>query len=154
MALALQQSARAGLARPGAVSRRPVPVVRAFQNPLADVAKNFLSIFSKPNDTVKDWSGTGSGFSGKISHHGAGRPFKDGYQAGGVKKLEPAEAAAAAAEEAERAGSSYLGDAVERVVAHNFTGDETEPPAGAGAAGWKGDTHDRKKGDGFHARKV
>jgi hypothetical protein len=23
-------------------------------------------------------------------------------------------------------------------------GDETEPPAGAGAAGWKGDIHDRK----------
>lgn len=39
---------------------------------------------------------------------------------------------------------SYLGEAVERVVAHNFTGDETEPPTGAGAAGWKGDIHDRK----------
>jgi hypothetical protein len=42
-------------------------------------------------------------------------------------------------------GSSYLGEAVERVVGHNFTGDETEPPTGAGAAGWKGDIHDRKQ---------
>lgn len=41
-------------------------------------------------------------------------------------------------------GSSYLGEAVERVVGHNFTGDETEPPANTGAAGWKGDIHDRK----------
>lgn len=32
-----------------------------------------------PQSTVKDWDGTGNGFQGKISHHGAGRPFKDGY---------------------------------------------------------------------------
>jgi hypothetical protein len=58
-------------------------------------------------------------------------------------------AAAAAAVAAVRQNqASYLGGAVQNVVGHNFTGDETEPPAGAGAAGWKGDIHDRKTGDG------
>lgn len=41
--------------------------------------------------------------------------------------------------------ASYLGEAVQNVVAHNFTGGETEPPTGSGAAGWQGDIHDRKK---------
>lgn len=29
--------------------------------------------------TVDSWEGTGTGFSGKISHHGRGKPFKDGF---------------------------------------------------------------------------
>lgn len=41
--------------------------------------------------------------------------------------------------------ASYMGEALERVVGHNFTGDETEPPANTGSAGWKGDIHDRKR---------
>jgi hypothetical protein len=41
-------------------------------------------------------------------------------------------------------GEDYLGEAVQNLVSHNFTGDETEPPESTGAAGWKGDIHDRK----------
>jgi hypothetical protein len=40
--------------------------------------------------TVEDWANTGTtGFQGKIDHHGAGKPFKDGF----VNKM-PATAAA------------------------------------------------------------
>jgi hypothetical protein len=38
-----------------------------------------------------------------------------------------------------------LGEAVQNLVGHNFTGDETEPPESTGSAGWKGDIHDRKR---------
>lgn len=124
-------------------SVRPLPPPRAG---LGDAFKDFLKIFSKP-ETSKDWQSTGNtGYPGKISHHDGGKPFKDGF----VNKA--GVAAAAAAQDAE-GKASYLGEAVQNVVAHNFTGDETEPPTGSGAAGWQGDIHDRKK-DGFHARKV
>jgi hypothetical protein len=100
---------------------------------------------------MDDWQNTGTtGFQGKISHHGPGKPFKDGF----VNKAGVAAAAAQEAEQAEQgATGSYLGEAVQNVVGHNFTGDDTEPPANTGAAGWKGDIHDRKQ-DGFHSRKV
>jgi hypothetical protein len=32
-----------------------------------------------PQSTVEDWANTGTGFQGKIDHHGPGKPFKDGY---------------------------------------------------------------------------
>lgn len=41
--------------------------------------------------------------------------------------------------------ADYVGEAVQNLVAHNFTGDETEPPENTGSAGWKGDIHDRKR---------
>lgn len=40
--------------------------------------------------------------------------------------------------------AEYLGEAVQNLAGHNFTGDDTEPPKNTGAAGWKGDIHDRK----------
>jgi len=120
-----------------------------------DIADAVVKNFSKPETTVDSWEGTGTtGFQGKISHHGRGKPFKDGFV--NKKAVSAAAEQAASAEEQEQEGNdaaSYMGEALERVVGHNFTGDETEPPANTGSAGWKGDIHDRKK-DGFHARKV
>lgn len=160
MALSLSSSSRMQhkALRRSAAAQRPAarrvlaPAPRAFLgDALKNVADGFMKIFSKPQSTMSedDWQSAGStGFQGKISHHGAGRPFKDQWIG---QRMAPG----AGKEQAEQAKSSYLGEAVERVVGHNFTGDEeTEPPSGAGSAGWKGDIHDRKTGDGFHSRRL
>lgn len=39
-------------------------------------------------DNDVKWEGTANEFKGKIAHHGAGRPFKDGFQAGGQKYVD------------------------------------------------------------------
>jgi hypothetical protein len=153
MALSLSSThVRAGVRPCGAQrqSVRPLPPPRAgLGDAIKDIGASFVKIFSKPETNREDWQTTGTtGFQGNISHHGAGKPFKDGF----VNKAGVAAAAKADAEQEDQA--SYLGGAVQNIVGHNFTGDETEPPTGAGAAGWKGDIHDRKTGDGFHSRKV
>jgi hypothetical protein len=35
----------------------------------------------RPQAPNGNWAGTGSGFTGRIDHHGKGRPFKDGFSA-------------------------------------------------------------------------
>ena len=129
--------------------RKPVVTVRAgLGDAMNSVGEAFMRIFSKPRDDAPNsWTGTGTSnnFSGKIDHSSR-RPFQDGYQAGGQKYNA---AVAAQAEEApvDQQGNEvmgYVGEALERVVGHNFTGDETEPTVGTGSAGWKGDLHDRK----------
>jgi hypothetical protein len=114
-----------------------------------NVAEGFVQIFSKPQDNDVKWAT--NDFKGKISHHGAGKPFKDGFSAVKAAKVEGKDAEQPQLEAQE--GEDYLGEAVQNLVGHNFTGDETEPPESTGSAGWKGDIHDRKR-DGFHARKV
>lgn len=49
---------------------------------------------------MDSWEGTGSGFKGKISHHGRGKPFKDGF----VNK-KAASAEQATSEEQEQEGN-------------------------------------------------
>lgn len=76
MALSLSTTrSAAGLSRQPAPTRRRVcaPPPRAG---LADVFAPILKIFSKADDAVSTGN---TGFSGSISHHGAGKPFKDGY---------------------------------------------------------------------------
>lgn len=138
-----------------AVSRRPVVTVRAgLGDAFNFVGQAFVKIFSPPSDNGVSWSGTSNTFKGKISHE-ADRPFKDNYVAGGQKYSNAAAVADAEATSGDHDNEvmDYVGGALERVVGHNFTGDESEPAVGTGSAGWQGDLHDRKK-DGFHNRRV
>jgi hypothetical protein len=130
-----------------------------------DIAQGFMKIFSPLRLGNKDeWKGTDTPFTGKIEHHGeAGsrRPFKDGWTAQPqptvTKKSEAMEEVmpAATGEESKESGNvvTFLNKAAENVVAHNFTGDKTEPATWKSgeqqAAGWSGDIHKRGK-DGFH----
>lgn len=142
MALKLSHKSAVASSRPAAPSRRMVV-------PRAGLFSDFLSIFSKPNvDNSVPWQQGASGFTGNIAHHGGGRPFKDGFVGKGA-----ASSGVSAPEAGGNQAVGYVAEAVERVVAHNFTGDENEPPTNTGAEGWKGDLHDRKT-DGFHARKL
>jgi hypothetical protein len=108
----------------------------------------FMKIFSPPQDNGVTWSGTTNAFDGRIKHHDGKRPFPDNYVAGGQKYSAVADQAAAVTPETAEGRDAdvmdYVGGALERVVGHNFTGDETEPPTTTGSAGWKGDIHDRK----------
>ena len=80
-----------------------------------------MSIFSPPTDDKTTPFAESSGFQGKISHHGPGKPFKDGYSgskaAAGASTTTPV-----ATEEQEADGKAgggvgaYVGEALERVV--------------------------------------
>lgn len=120
-----------------------------------DIFAPIVKIFTPAQDDLP--AGNSNPFTGKIKHHDSvKRPFADNYMAGGQKYSDAQATAAATAEtpaEGEAGVMDYIGGAVERVVGHNFTGDETEPATGTGQAGWRGDIHDRKT-DGFHSRRV
>ncbi|KAI8472324.1 MAG: hypothetical protein J3K34DRAFT_211827 [Monoraphidium minutum] len=125
-------------------SRRVAVPVRA--GVMDDIAKGFMSIFSPPKDDAPNgWQGTTNSFSGRIDHHGAGRPFKDGFAGG---KADPISAAAAAAQEVTEPG--YVEGAIKDVMGKNFAGKEDAEQPSTGAEGWQGDIHGRKR-DGFHA---
>lgn len=102
------------------------------------------------------WNGTGSSFSGRISHK-AGKPFSDGFGASGgerramdgIEQQDAKMATAAAPGAAEEDVTDYVSGAVKRVVGHNFT-DATEPEWGS--VGWKGEIHSKNR-DGFHTGK-
>lgn len=133
-------------------ARARTVVVRAG---LGELFAPIIKIFAPPQDDHP--SGAGNPFTGKIKHHDGKRPFADNFVAGGQKYSAAADNAAAvsaeAAAEGEPGAADYVMGALERVVGHNFTGDDTEPNTGTGQAGWKGDIHDRKT-DGFHKRRV
>lgn len=122
---------------------------------LGELFAPIIKIFAPPQDDLP--TGTSNPFTGKIKHHDGKRPFADNYVAGGQKYSAAGDNAAAVSAEAGVDGEAgvmdYMGGALERVVGHNFTGDETEPNTGTGQAGWQGDIHDRKT-DGFHKRRV
>ena len=70
----------------------------------------------------------------------------------------PSEETASATEESSNNIVSFMGEATQNLVAHNFTGDETEPEHWQKVdeekprSGWSGDIHKRGK-EGFHASK-
>lgn len=126
---------------------------------LNNIASAFVSIFSPPKDDAPNgnWSGTTSPFSGKISHHGPGKPFKDGFSAVKAAAMDAGDAAAGTAEDAADAAQGagneamgYVSDAVKGVMDKNFPGKADEERPTTASEGWKGDIHSRKK-DGFHA---
>ena len=91
-----------------------------------------------------------TGYTGSV-HKGKKVPFKDGFTAvaksSAPAKGSPAEALAQEAEAAEKSESG-----VENLIAHNFTGDATEPEHWKDPAtgekpplGWKGDIHTRER---------
>lgn len=79
-------------------------------------------------------------------HEGTARPFRDGFitakssKAGEAEQVPPSGGGgdADAAPDAADAGFTSL-------VARNFRGDGTEPPASTGVEGWRGDIHDKKR---------
>eukprot|EP00882_Tetradesmus_deserticola_P002230 GHRQ01002382.1.p1 GENE.GHRQ01002382.1~~GHRQ01002382.1.p1 ORF type:complete len:155 (-),score=21.19 GHRQ01002382.1:258-722(-) len=134
------------------VSVRPVVVRSGVKDAADNVAEGFVQIFSKPQDNDVKWAS--NDFKGKISHHGAGKPFKDGFSAPKPTKATPVTNSQNTQQEAPQGEEEdYLGEAVQNLVSHNFTGDENVPPETTGSSGWKGDIHDRKS-DGFHTRKI
>lgn len=122
-------------------SRRHAVRVAAWagdnSNPFAGLLRFFAP--DKYIESKEDWTGTGSNFKGKISHSPR-RPFKDGF----INKLPKTEAGQqqVQAQQAQQEGEGalgYLNEAAERVVGHNFTGDETEPDwSKTGHKGYKG----------------
>eukprot|EP00879_Flechtneria_rotunda_P000873 GHRR01001000.1.p1 GENE.GHRR01001000.1~~GHRR01001000.1.p1 ORF type:complete len:151 (+),score=30.31 GHRR01001000.1:127-579(+) len=126
--------------------RKPVVVRAGLRETINSIGDAFVRIFSKAKDNNIPRGQGFSEFRGRISHHGAGRPFKDNYVAGGQAYV-PQSPAAAAPEASE---ADYLGGAVQNLVGHNFKGDDTEPDVNTGATGWKGDIHDRRR-DGWVA---
>eukprot|EP00775_Hariotina_reticulata_P007556 gene7556-7765_t len=130
----------------GTQRARPVVLVRSAGD---DVGKDFLNIFSKPK--VADIKFPENDFKGKVTHHGAKKPFTDGLGAGKTLPKSSTAAEDAQDEEAQNEVAQYVGEALENVVSSNF--DPEQPQATTGSAGWQGDIHDRKR-DGFHARKV
>ncbi|KIZ02737.1 hypothetical protein MNEG_5224 [Monoraphidium neglectum] len=164
-------------------ARRVLAPLRAANGGIGEalnsVANAFVKIFSPPQDDAPNgnWEGTTSNFSGRIRHHGPGRPFKDGFSGPKAAAAPGAEAApAATAPAAEEAGNEpqaagYVEGAVKSVMDKNFAGKDDKrtvytaafnshncirfatamivPQLGTGAEGWKGDLHGRKR-DGFH----
>eukprot|EP00877_Chromochloris_zofingiensis_P002491 jgi/Chrzof1/12242/Cz06g26230.t1 len=138
--------------RPVCAPRRVVKVNASVGEAFNWVGQAFVKIFSPPSDNKVSWTGTTTPFTGKVSHHGAGRPFKDGFVASKAQQEEYAKINAESAANSEGDMLGYVGDAVERVVGHNFTGDGNEPATRTGSSGWKGDIHSRDT-DGFHTKK-
>lgn len=130
-----------------AAESKPEPVSGAVDS----VARDFVHIFSPPQDKIKDWKDTATPFSGTMSR--GRKPFKDGYSA--VSSISEGSSAMEAVpdETAENKESAmdYLQDATLRLMGHNFKGDQTEPETGCGSEGWKGSIHTRE-GDGFHSK--
>mmetsp|Transcript_13173 Transcript_13173/g.38308 ORF Transcript_13173/g.38308 Transcript_13173/m.38308 type:complete len:164 (-) Transcript_13173:397-888(-) len=162
MAVSLRTSpaASTATARP---SRRHVVTARAGF--LQDVGAGIARIFTPMRYENKDeWKGTDTPFTGKISHHGeagARKPFRDGWSgvpseanknATRMEAVEEAvKPAAATPASTESNVVDYVGGAAQRLVSHNFKGDETEPKEWS-KAGWSKDVHVRGK-DGFHSTK-
>lgn len=130
-------------------SRRSAVSVKAWAGDNSNPFAGLLRIFT-PNkyiNTKEDWENTGSGFKGKISRDR--KPFKDGF----INKLPKSEQV----QEQEKADGplGYLNDAAERVVGHNFKGDETEPDwSKQGHKGYSGDRRKKHGDDNFHSIKM
>lgn len=140
-------------AAPRRASRRPVAPVRAFLG-LDQIGDAFVRIFSPPKDQAPNgnWSGTSSPFTGRIDHHGRGRPFKDGFSGSKAAPKAPKAAMAeaqTAAEETMDKAEGYMDGAIQNLMGRNFAGKEDEEKPTTGAEGWKGDLHGRNR-DGFH----
>jgi hypothetical protein len=99
----------AGLRRPPAPRARPPPAERLcprFPRPAPRPCPARAPL-QAPNG---NWAGTTNNFTGRINHHGPGRPFKDGFAGGQAAATEAAGAATAAAEDAvEQVGAPALG---------------------------------------------
>jgi len=50
-----------------------------------DVFRDFMKIFSPPNDNNRPLTGSATSFKGSIRRHDGGRPFPDDFVAGGQK---------------------------------------------------------------------
>jgi len=102
-------------------------------------------------NTKEDWSATGTPFSGRINHER--KPFsKDGYMAPPKAQVEGMEELP---KEEGEGMMDYLNTAAERVVGHNFTGEESEPDwKQLGERGWKGDVRRgrEQKDKPFHSK--
>ncbi|GBF89906.1 hypothetical protein Rsub_02610 [Raphidocelis subcapitata] len=134
--------------------RRLAAPVRAggLGEALNTIGQAFVKIFSPPKDDAPNgnWEGTASSFSGRISHHGPGRPFKDGFAAAAGGAADAAHAASAPATDLPASESAdYLGGALKSVMDKNFSGKDDDNKPTTGAEGWKGDLHGRNR-DGFH----
>jgi len=151
---------RVSLARPTTVSRtrRTVVSVKALSLNEAGnlIAGAFVKIFSKPETNVDNFAT--NNFSGKISHHEAGRkPFRDGYSANASVPIAAESSLERVPEVNQEDAAGYVADAVKGVVSGLPSSSSTEPEW-TGATNWNGDVHstDNKRNarDGFHTRKV
>ncbi len=132
------RTATASTVRP-APARRVAIVSRAGLRDLADsLGEGFVRIFSPPRIS-QDIPSTGmaQGYSRSTAKRGSRKPFADNFASTVALEQQDQQA-----QEDTNEAASYLGGAMQRLIGHNFVGEETEPNWKAtGNSGWTGEIH-------------
>ena len=126
-----------------APSRRFAIVPRAGLRDLADsLAEGFVRIFSPPRVSQDiPSSGVSQGYSRSSNKRESRKPFADNYAA-----TVSAEQLEQMAQEDRNEAADYIGGAMQRVMGHNFVGDESEPDwKSTGNSGWTGEIHSKDR---------